>query len=363
MGEVSGDYLYIIQEREDVRANRNIYKFGRTSQTPKKRFNNYPKDSRVWLIIIMNNIVDSETNLKRLFKQKFKQRSDRGDEYYEVDDVQDMMNLVWQYHQEHFDNIYMPKVFDADKHFKEIMIKLLNEDSQENMVYFRMADIDRADFVCYLLEYNWKHDIKRQIIMMNKNDYESFLKNIEDNASVSKQIEENNDSDVAVIGEEIEPLRPLPTKPTKPKIVVKSKSSSSMNDKFPVSVEQIGDVFCKYAVSHKLKTEGLGARIYVRYNEEDKFTMNVKKVDLFNNTDNKTVASIFDLSTISKNNDKNDITKLLLSKTKFDKLKKVYNSECNDYILTINSLTKKKFKPKDSNRWVKYLIVEFSRQK
>lgn len=76
-------YIYLLQEREFIKTNENIYKIGKSKQENLKRFKQYPKGSRLLLQIICFDCDVLETRLIKEFKKKFIHRSDIGAEYFE----------------------------------------------------------------------------------------------------------------------------------------------------------------------------------------------------------------------------------------------------------------------------------------
>ena len=69
MASVSAEYLYIIQPCSAVESNRNLFKFGMSTDNPMgKRFRGYENGSRVWLIVIMNNAAKAEGELLQLLR-------------------------------------------------------------------------------------------------------------------------------------------------------------------------------------------------------------------------------------------------------------------------------------------------------
>jgi hypothetical protein len=79
------EYVYIIQEREFIKENRPLYKIGRTEQAQHKRSINYPKGSRVLIVMSVSNCKLAEAILKKKFAAKFKQDRTIGIEYFEGD--------------------------------------------------------------------------------------------------------------------------------------------------------------------------------------------------------------------------------------------------------------------------------------
>jgi DNA repair exonuclease SbcCD ATPase subunit len=76
-------YLYLLQEREFVEKNEDVYKIGKTKQEFGKRMADYPKNSVVHLQILVENVDTIEKILIKNFKEIFKQRLDIGYEYFE----------------------------------------------------------------------------------------------------------------------------------------------------------------------------------------------------------------------------------------------------------------------------------------
>lgn len=90
---VSSEYIYLLQTREFLRLNQPVYKIGRTTQSPDKRIGQYPKNSKLFLIMSVADCVEKETILLRLFRKEFLARKDYGSEYFEGD-VQRMIDLI-----------------------------------------------------------------------------------------------------------------------------------------------------------------------------------------------------------------------------------------------------------------------------
>lgn len=90
-------YIYLIQERENVKKNNNIYKFGQTTQVPNNKINmlqSYKKGSHILLVLEcesnkLNAIIQ---NIKVNFNWKFKKHTD-GDQRY-IGDKHDMMKII-----------------------------------------------------------------------------------------------------------------------------------------------------------------------------------------------------------------------------------------------------------------------------
>jgi hypothetical protein len=77
-------YLYVIHEREFIRTNECVYKFGRSHDII-TRFNQYPKGSRLLFCVTSNDPVLHERIVLYHLRNLFKNRRDIGAEYFECD--------------------------------------------------------------------------------------------------------------------------------------------------------------------------------------------------------------------------------------------------------------------------------------
>lgn len=88
------NYIYLLHESEFVNKTENIYKIGRTKQENIKRFNQYPKGSRLLFQMICNKCENVETHVLKVFNEKFIQRKDIGNEYFEGD-YHSMIDIIY----------------------------------------------------------------------------------------------------------------------------------------------------------------------------------------------------------------------------------------------------------------------------
>jgi hypothetical protein len=79
------NYIYLLQEREFITTNQNIYKLGKTKQENLQRFKQYPKGSKLLLQQVCDGCDILEPELIRDFKNKYTHRKDIGNEYFEGD--------------------------------------------------------------------------------------------------------------------------------------------------------------------------------------------------------------------------------------------------------------------------------------
>jgi hypothetical protein len=94
---IETNILYLIHEREFVNSNKPVYKLGRSKQEGFKRFKNYPKGSNVKMTIDCIDCVFGEKYLLNIFRKKYIQRSDIGNEYFEgpINDMrEDLLNYT-----------------------------------------------------------------------------------------------------------------------------------------------------------------------------------------------------------------------------------------------------------------------------
>jgi hypothetical protein len=76
-------YLYMLREREHVNAAQPVYKVGRTTQPPEKRFMAYPKGSEVLVVVRVPDCIAAEALLLQQLRQRFTSRVDIGAEYFQ----------------------------------------------------------------------------------------------------------------------------------------------------------------------------------------------------------------------------------------------------------------------------------------
>jgi hypothetical protein len=87
-------YIYLLQEREFIKTNENIFKIGKTKQNNNDRFKQYPKGSVLLFQIICCDCDNIERRLIKIFKEKYKQCKQIGNEYFDGD-KQDMIKTIY----------------------------------------------------------------------------------------------------------------------------------------------------------------------------------------------------------------------------------------------------------------------------
>lgn len=75
-------YIYMIQEREFISQNENIYKIGKTTTDIRIRANKYPKNSVLHYLMMVNDCDIIEKKIFELFDREFTKMTTIGREYY-----------------------------------------------------------------------------------------------------------------------------------------------------------------------------------------------------------------------------------------------------------------------------------------
>ena len=84
---IPNQHVYLIQEREFVRTGEPIYRLGGTVRI-KQKCREFPTDSKIITILRVNDCVRAEKYLLTRFKERFVQRRDFGNKYFEGDEDQ-----------------------------------------------------------------------------------------------------------------------------------------------------------------------------------------------------------------------------------------------------------------------------------
>ncbi len=141
---MSHEYIYLLQEREFIKTNENIYKIGKTQQSNLKRFNSYPKGSVLLIQITCSNCKKAETELINLFSNKYKKRNDIGREYFEgnykqmINDIVKITTDDIEYFEENNKNIINETIKNDieieyfEKNHKDIINETTNDTNDTN---------------------------------------------------------------------------------------------------------------------------------------------------------------------------------------------------------------------------------------
>ena len=92
---MESQYIYLLIEREFIKTNENIFKLGKTKQSNLKRFDSYPKGSKLLYQTICSDCDSIEILLIKIFKKTYKQRKDIGNEYFEGN-YKHMIDIIYE---------------------------------------------------------------------------------------------------------------------------------------------------------------------------------------------------------------------------------------------------------------------------
>jgi hypothetical protein len=91
------NYIYLLQEREFLKTNENIYKIGKTKQENLKRLCNYPNGTQLIFQMICNDCDIIERRIIYTFTDKYLLQKDIGNEYFKgnyKDMIDDIYNII-----------------------------------------------------------------------------------------------------------------------------------------------------------------------------------------------------------------------------------------------------------------------------
>ena len=105
--------IYLIQIREFITTNKNIYKIGR-SHNIHNRMSQYPKESNIIIILECCDSIKCENALKKIFIKEFIQMKKYGSEYFEGD-KEKMKSIIFHHIEEIYKNKIKEDKLKADK--------------------------------------------------------------------------------------------------------------------------------------------------------------------------------------------------------------------------------------------------------
>ena len=302
----SGEYIYLVQERESIRCNDNIYKIGKTTQKPMKRMRAYPTGSKLWITILVNNSSVAETDLIEIFKIKFKQIRSIGKEYFFGNPI-DMMNEIIKYQQEHF-NLKL-----------ETDVSNLNETKHNEN--------------CENGENEDKNDESESDDNEDNEDNE--------NINESDNEDNDNDNDDVSIPSKAKRSRPRSRSSSSSSIIKQSKSIQDvlLELRHPIQVSRYTKILAEQIKKQTRFISKYSADVYISCTEKSK-VFDVTKIILISPTKER---EVIDISNVDVDPDE-DINKLELNTSHYDKFKKSQVSGLNDYILHVCSFELKRYK-------------------
>jgi hypothetical protein len=87
------NYIYLLRLREFIKTNENVYKIGRTKQYNLKRINQYPKGTEIIIFRKCFNCNKMENEIIKLFKNKYNHCIDYGNEYFEGNEFEMILDI------------------------------------------------------------------------------------------------------------------------------------------------------------------------------------------------------------------------------------------------------------------------------
>ena len=179
------DSIYLLQTRESLYKNDDVFKVGRTSQDELKRFNNYPKGSKLHLHISCFDGVNVENKIMKVFSEKYSCAEIYGKEYFHgnmCDMIKDILHIIGLNFDSVHDHTKLCKMFKEKDDTIEAL-KRLSEDMQQQNDNLRQlcsnlqqrcntlqADINRSKNLC-----NNEEDLQKSDDDEVKNDDESSI--------------------------------------------------------------------------------------------------------------------------------------------------------------------------------------------
>ena len=179
------DSIYLLQTRESLYKNDDVFKVGRTSQDELKRFNNYPKGSKLHLHISCFDGVNVENKIMKVFSEKYSCAEIYGKEYFHgnmCDMIKDILHIIGLNFDSVHDHTKLCKMFKEKDDTIEAL-KRLSEDMQQQNDNLRQlcsnlqqrcntlqADINRSKNLC-----NNEEDLQKSDDDEVKNEDESSV--------------------------------------------------------------------------------------------------------------------------------------------------------------------------------------------
>lgn len=331
----TGEYIYLIQERESIRCNDNIYKIGKTKQKPMKRVSAYPTGSKLWITIIVNDSTTAEKDLLTLFKHKFKQITSIGNEYFYGNPVE-MINEIMNYQISHF---------KLDSEIEEQVKKKV--DGVKNETSTQILSVANG----------------MNVELINDEDVvESSAEDLNDEGIDLNRTDESNDEDAVEskdkgIGlnevKQMKPARLIDVFPDK----ISDSNSLSIDDECanedidevinkirkPVSLSRYTKILASEIKSLGYKND-CSANIYIKFNGTNIFDVDYVDIMNKNGVIEKTLNVNGNSVDIHTDADE-DGTKIELNAYHINnKFKKVKVKDLNSYIINVCSFKMRKFK-------------------
>lgn len=153
-------YIYLIRTTGMVGRCENVYKVGRTSREIEDRLNEYEKGMERILTIKVSNNKEAETKIIKELKEKYKQRNELGNEYFEGDIHEIIITIV-----------------EICKLYKEDNIRE-KEYVEERFIYNILNECVHKGFSRYIDTRKLHKEYKKEVGKKGEKDRGRFIKKI-----------------------------------------------------------------------------------------------------------------------------------------------------------------------------------------
>lgn len=188
------DSIYLLQTRESLFKNDNVFKIGRTSQDELKRFNCYPRGSKLHLHVSCFDGVIVEKNIIKVFTEKYSNAHLYGSEYFHGDLCQmisDILKIVGYSFDSIHDNEKLSKMFQEKNNAINNLTQTLKKEQehtkylqqqlnclQKKLSYIQNNLDGRTSFLEMTLHQTtcWKEQILMQMYLIQMTTWLTLLK-------------------------------------------------------------------------------------------------------------------------------------------------------------------------------------------
>ncbi len=183
------EYIYLLQTREFIKTNENIYKIGKTKQENLKRIGNYDNGTILICQFKCNDCDKIERELIKLFREKYELQKDIGNEYFKgkCDDMRDDIynyikneNIIDDDKESEYDE---KSEYDEEKlNETKIMFPCYKDDEcfggkKKLIKIYIEENINGTVLSVYFIENKYLHDVKRNISSGDESKYYNKLIN------------------------------------------------------------------------------------------------------------------------------------------------------------------------------------------
>jgi hypothetical protein len=193
------EYIYLVQEREFVKSNEDIYKIGKSKQENLKRFNSYPNGSKLLIQCICTNCNKIERKLIKLFREKYEIQRDIGNEYFKgnyIEMIKDIHENIFNFvddteeiFEDDFEKVVIREVIKNEiigKKEKVVKKKII----KKNIIKETIVKKEDINIVVYNCDYCDYTSNKKANVILHTDIKHRYMKEDEDDI---KKNEDDND--------------------------------------------------------------------------------------------------------------------------------------------------------------------------